>query len=321
MGDRRLTLVGTYTGGKSRGIYALWLDLAAGRFETIGPVAEAQNPSFLAVHPSKDVLYAVSELSTPDGEDGGRLLAYSLDRTSGRLEFLGDLPTGGGSPCHVSLDAAGRHVFVSNYSGSSVAAFALRDDGSLDRMTQHIRHQGSGPNRSRQEKPHPHSIWVDPQDRFVLTPDLGIDQVVVYRLDHEQGKLAEHEASALKPGAGPRHLDFHPNGQFVYVINELDSTVTAFNYDADRGRLQEIHTLSTLPEGFSGSNTCADIHVHPTGRFLYGSNRGHNSIVVYEIDEGTGALYLPRPLSDAGQDATQFCHRSHGPTLAGSQSG
>lgn len=283
-------LIGTYTGGESRGIYAVRLDPTSGRMQSIGLAAEVANPSFLAVHPTRDVVYAVSELSTPDGDEGGRLFAYNLDRASGRLELLGDLPTGGGSPCHLSLDRQGRHLFVSNYSGGSVAVFALREDGSLDRMTQLCHHSGSGPNPARQEKPHPHSIWVDPSDQFLLAPDLGIDQIVVYRLDHKERELAHHASASLAPGAGPRHLAFHPSSRYVYVINELDSTVTAFAYDADQGRLSELHTLSTLPEGFSESSTCADIHVHPSGRFLYGSNRGHDSIAMYEIDEATGRL-------------------------------
>ena len=322
MGDRRLTLVGTYTGGNSRGIYALWLDPAAGRFESIGAVAEAENPSFLAAHPSRNVLYAVSELSTPEGEDGGRILAYSLDRTNGQLELMDERPTGGGSPCHLSLDPTGRYVFVSNYSGGSVAVFSLRDEGAFERMTEHRRHRGSGPNLSRQERPHPHSIRLDPQGRFVLVPDLGIDRVVVYRLDHENGKLTEDGASpALKPGAGPRHLDYHPNGRFVYVINELDSTVTAFEYDADQGRLREIHTVSTLPKGFTGTNWCADIHVHPTGRFLYGSNRGHDSIAIYEIDEATGRLTSLGHQSTQGKTPRNFCLDPSGRLLIAANQG
>lgn len=290
MARRRLTLVGTYTGSKSRGIYAFWLETDTGRMEPLGLMAEAQNPSYLALHPAEDVLYAVSELSTSGGEDGGRLLAFRLDKKSGRLEFLGEQPTGGGSPCHLSVDGRGRFLFVSNYSGGSIAVFPLRDDGSPDPMVQLIRHSGSGPNHARQEKPHPHSVWVDARDRFLFAPDLGIDRVVIYRLDHEQGLLVDHASATMAAGAGPRHLAFHPSGRFAYVINELDSTIAAMMCDAEQGNLTPLHTLSTLPDGFTGDNGCAHVAVHPSGRFLYGSNRGHDSIAMYAIDEATGRL-------------------------------
>lgn len=290
MANRLLTLIGTYTGSRSRGIYAAWLDTETGRLEQVELTAEAQHPSFLAVHPTRDLLYAVSELSTPDGQDGGRLLAYRLDRAGGRLELIGEQSTGGGSPCHLSLDRRGRHLIVANYSGGSVALFPLKDDGSPQPPAQLVRHRGSGPNTARQEKPHPHSAWVDPQDRFVLVPDLGIDQVVIYRLDPEQSRLVEHGSGRLASGAGPRHLAFHPSGRYAYVINELDSTVTAFAWDPEQGSLVPVETLSTLPEGIAGTNWCAHVAVHPSGRFLYGSNRGHDSIAAFSIDGATGRL-------------------------------
>ena len=289
-----ITLVGTYTSGESEGIYALELDPDSGAMRLLGLAAPADHPSFLAAHPSADVVYAVSELSTPDGDDGGILHVFSLDGKTGRLTLKERAPTLGAWPCHVSLDPAGRFAMVANYLSGSVTTFALHPDGSLAGRRDHRRHQGSGPVADRQDRPHPHAIQTDPFGRFALVPDLGADRLVVYRLDQELGKLLDHEPpyAQLHPGAGPRHIVFHPSGRFVYCINELDSTVTAFRYDAETGALAPIETVSTLPRDFSGGSTCAEIQIHPTGRFLYGSNRGHDSIAVYRIDEASGSLTL-----------------------------
>lgn len=284
---------GTYTDTTSKGIYAGAFDLAEGRLSGVALVAEAARPSFLAIHPRRPLLYAVGEVADFQGKKTGVVRAFAIE-ASGKLRLLNEQPSGGAGPCYVAVEPGGRCVLVANYAGGSVASLPIEEDGRLKSPGSVIQHQGRGPNPRRQEGPHAHSINVDPTGRFALAPDLGCDKVFVYRLDAAAGRLIPHDppAVALAPGAGPRHLAFHPNGQFAYVINELDSTVTALAYDGSAGRLKVLSSVSTLPPGFSGSNTTADIHVHPSGRFLYGSNRGHDSIAIFAI-AGDGTL---RPL-------------------------
>jgi 6-phosphogluconolactonase len=190
------------------------------------------------------------------------------------------------------VDREGKFVLVAHYAGGCVSVLPIREDGRLGEPTDIIRHQGSGVNPQRREAPHPHSVNLDAANRFLFVPDLGLDKIMIYRVDATQGKLKPNDEpwARVKAGAGPRHFDFHPNGKYAYVINELDSTFTAFAYDNERGRLREIETVSTLPEGFTGTNTCADVHVAPSGKFLYGSNRGHDSIATFAINEDTGKL-------------------------------
>ncbi len=280
--------VGTYTRGtgSGRGIYRSALDLQTGKLVAPVLAAEAGNPSFLEIHPGGRCLYAVSEVS------GGCVNAYRIDASTGALEFLNQCSSGGAGPCHVSLDHAGRNVLVANYGSGSAAVLPVRPDGWLTEPTATVQHEGSSVNAKRQQEPHAHSINVSPDDRFVFVADLGIDKIMIYRLDGAKGTLTAHDPAyvPLKPGAGPRHFAFHPNGRYAYVINELDCTMTAFAYAATSGTLTAIQTVPTLPAGFDGSNTCAEVRVHPGGRFLYGSNRGHNSIVVYRIDPADGAL-------------------------------
>ncbi len=284
---------GTYTDTTSKGIYVGAFDPAEGRLSGIELAAEAARPSFLALHPRRPLVYAVGEVSDYQGKKTGVVRAFAIE-ASGKLRLLGAQPSGGAGPCHVAVDPTGRCVLVANYGGGSVASLPIEEDGRLGSPASVIQHQGRGPNPRRQEGPHAHSINVDPTGRFALAADLGCDKVFVYRLDAAAGRLIAHDppAVALAPGAGPRHLAFHPNGQFAYVINELDSTVTAMAYDAAAGRLKVLGSVSTLPPDFSGSNTTADIHVHPSGKFLYGSNRGHDSIAIFAI-AGDGTL---RPL-------------------------
>jgi 6-phosphogluconolactonase len=284
--------IGTHTaGGKSKGIYRSDLNLADGRLSEPRLAAEAVNPTFLALHPSGRFLYAVSEVADSDGKKSGGVAAFSLDSATGELTALNKQPSGGAGPCHVNVDRPGRHVLVANYGSGSAAAIEILPGGKLGKQTAHVQHHGAGTDPRRQEAPHAHSINLDPANRYAMVCDLGIDLVAVYHYDPAKGTLEANDPPGAKvaPGSGPRHFAFHPNGRHAYVINEMASTVTAFDYDAAAGKLTELQTLSTLPANFQGSNTAADVHVHPSGKFLYGSNRGHDSIAMFQIDP-TGRL-------------------------------
>ena len=284
--------VGTYTKGDSEGIYTCRFDPATGELRLAGDPAPIADPSFLAVDSKQRFLYSVSEEGKASSGSTGSVSAFEISPEDGRLRYLNTQPSGGDGPCHLTVDATDRQVLVANYSGGTVAILPIRSDGGLGEPTDVVRHQGSGPNPDRQEGPHPHSINVDPTNRFAFVPDLGTDEVAAYRINLVLGLLtpADGLTASLASGAGPRHFDFHPGGKNAYAINELDSTVTAFSYDGSTGALEELHTVSTLPDGFDDTNYPADVHVSPSGRFLYGSNRGHHSIAVFAIDQGSGML-------------------------------
>lgn len=291
---RQWVFVGTSTAGSSRGIYRFQFDPETGIVEGFRLAAEAANPTFLAIHPSGRFLYAVNAIADFRGENTGAVSAFALDAATGELTLLNQQSSAGPGPCHLVVDRTGRHVLVANYVGGSVATLPLNDDGTLGTPRSVFQHEGSSINPDRQEGPHAHSINLDAANRFALAVDLGLDQVLIYRFEADAGTLTPHEPpfAPLKAGAGPRHLAFHPSGRFAYVINELDSTVTAFAYDAERGQLTTIQTLPTLPEGFTEENYPSEVLVHPNGRFLYGSNRGHDSLATYRIDAETGKLSL-----------------------------
>jgi 6-phosphogluconolactonase len=293
MAQECFVYIGTYTRRTRReGIYIYRQDLATGQLNPAGVAQVPDSPAFVVLHPTGRYLYAVSEVSSFGGEPAGGVKAFSVDAQSGALTLLNQQSSGGPGPCHVSVDKTGRYLLVANYSGGSVAMLPINEDGSLEPASDFHQHQGSGSDPRRQEGPHAHSIWPDPDNRYALVPDLGMDKVMVYKLDLDHGKLVPNDVpwATLHPGAGPRHLAFHPNGKWVYVINELDSTMTVFSYDAPRGVLTEVEHLSTLPAWWKGQSWCADVHVHPSGKFVYGSNRGYDSIVVFAIDEATGKL-------------------------------
>lgn len=284
--------VGTYTNGESQGIYLCELNANTGAIENLGLAGECKNPSFLAIRPDGRFLYAVSEVSDGPERGAGGLAAFAIDPQTRRLTRLNEQSSHGRGPCHVVLDKSGRHALVANYGGGSVAVLPIGDDGKLGAATSAVQHQGKSVNPDRQEGPHAHSIYVSGDQRFALVADLGLDKVLVYRFDPAAGTLVANDPAAadLPPGAGPRHLAFHPSERWVYVINELANTVTAFRYDAERGALKSLQTVGTLPEGTTVDNTTAEIVVHPSGRFLYGSNRGDDSIATFAIDESTGRL-------------------------------
>lgn len=294
--------LGTYTGPKSRGLYVCRLEVRSGKLSSPVLAAEAENPTFLAVHPNRPALYSAERplLYAANEVRKGQVSAYAVDREKGTLTLLNRQSSRGEGPCHLSVDPAGRNVLVANYGGGNIAVLPIDQEGRLGEATAFIQHDGSSVNRQRQEKAHAH--WIDAAPGgFVLVCDLGLDKVMIYQFDPAKGSLRPHEPAfaSVQPGAGPRHLAFHPNGLFAYVINELGNTVTAFKYDAEHGRLQELQTVPTLPADFKGRSTTAEIEVHPSGQFLYGSNRGHDSIAVFAIDSTTGRL------TAAGHQATQ----------------
>lgn len=301
---------GTYTKAPSRGIYRSRLDAATGRLAPAELAAEMRDPSFLAVHPTGRFLYAIEESSDPERTPGRGVTAFAIDGRTGALTLLNQQTAGGPGPCHVAVDRDGRCVLVANYSGGSVAAIALQADGRLGAMESFHQHRGASVNAARQKAPHAHGIYVSPDNRFALVPDLGIDRVMIYRLDAARAKLTPNSppSAPLPPGSGPRHLAFGADGRFVYVINELLCTVAVFGWDVAQGALRPVQNISTLPPGETvqpGQST-AEIFVHPTGNFLYGSNRGHNSLVVYAVDRPSGRLQLSQHQSTLGKTPRNF---------------
>lgn len=305
-----LAYFGTYTnGGKSKGIYCYRFDLASGKLTAAGVTEGIKNPSFLTIHPSGKFLYAVSEVSE-GGKPTGAVSAFAVDRKSGKLTPLNHQSSEGAGPCHVSVDKTGKCVLVANYGGGSVASLPLADDGSLKAAASAIQHEGSSVDKSRQAGPHAHSINVSPDNRFAFAADLGLDKVLIYKLDPAKGTITANSPAhaATPPGGGPRHFAFHPSGRFAYVCNEMKSSVTAFTYDAEKGELTSVQTITTLPadkQDLKGNST-AEIQVHPSGKFVYCSNRGHNSLAIFSIDEKTGQLTAAGHQSTFGSTPRNF---------------
>lgn len=313
---------GTYTGAKSRGIYC-WRMTDDGKLTRVGLAAETASPSFLAVHPSGKFLYAIGEVSKFNGQKAGSVSAFAIDTATGKLTALNQQSSGGDGPCFLDVDKTGKCVVVANYGGGSVEALPINNDGSLGAPGTFIQHQGSSVNKSRQEGPHGHSIVVDPGQRYAVSCDLGLDQVLVYKLDAKNAKLTPNDPpfTTVAAGSGPRHIAFRPDGQFAYVINEMLCTMTAFAWDGARGTLKEIQTISTLPGTVEKGFSTAEVYVHPTGKFVYGSNRGHDSIVVYACDEKTGKLTLVEHQNTQGKTPRHFAiHPSGHFLLAENQS-
>jgi 6-phosphogluconolactonase len=296
---------GTYTGPKSKGIYLSRLDLASGKLSAPVLAGEIEQPSFLALHPNGRFLYAVNE--TGGGRPAtGQVTAFAIG-AGGKLSILNQQPSRGSGPCHLVVDRAGKNVLLANYGGGSVAAFPVAQDGRLGDSTGFAQHAGSSVNQQRQKEPHAHSINLDPANRFAVAADLGLDKVLVYRFDGAKGTLSPNvpPSASVKPGSGPRHFAFHPGGRSAYVINELASTVTAFQYDAGKGELKELQTVSTLPKDFTGPSYTAEVQVHPSGKFLYGSNRGHDSLAVFGI-EASGMLRYVENTATGGSTPRNF---------------
>lgn len=306
--EKQLLYVGTYTGKTSKGIYLFEMDKNTGKLTDLGLVAETPNPTFLAIHPNKKFLYAVSEIGNFNGKPVGAVAAFAIDPKDKSLKLLNKQSSGGSGPCHVSIDKAGKNVFVANYGGGSVEMIPVKDDGSLAEPTSFIQHVGSSANKGRQQEPHAHSINLDSAGKFAFAADLGTDMVYVYKVDPANGTLTKHDPAGAKlaPGSGPRHFAFHPNGKNAFVINELLLTLTSFAYDPEKGTLTEIETLSTLPKDSPKKGSTAEVVVHPNGKWVFGSNRGHDSIAVYAFDEAKAKLTHVANYGDTVKEPRNF---------------
>jgi len=320
MAAETLVYVGTYTEpirfgtgkvlqGKGEGIYVFRLDQDSGALEPIGRTTGVANPSYLAFDATQRLLYAVNELKSYQDRPSGTVSAFAVDPTTGALTFLNRQPTHGTDPCHVVVDRQGRHVFVANFMSGSVCVLPVRDDGSLDAACDFVQHLGAGIDPTRQNGPHAHSVTLDNANRCAFVPDLGLDKLLIYRFDAKRGMLEPNGVPwiKMKPGAGPRHVALYPGGRLAYLINELNSTVAVLACDRKTGAFQELQVVSTLPEGFGDESTGADIQVAPSGRFVYSSNRGHDSIAIHRIDPRTGRLTYVDHAGTQGRTPRSFC--------------
>jgi 6-phosphogluconolactonase len=314
--------VGTYTDGESRGIYRFAVDPVSGEATTPALAAASDSPSFLALHPGGRFVYAVNETDDFGGESTGAVSAFAIDPASGDLRLLNQEPSMGAHPCHILLDAAGRHVLVANYTGGNVSVLPLAANGRLEAPSAVRAHEGSGPDSRRQERPHAHGLALSPDQRFALVADLGADRVFVHRFDAAAGTLepSAPPSAAAEPGSGPRHVVFHPSGSHVYAINEILSTVTVFRYEVS-GTLEPVQTITTLPLGFEGRNSTAELAISPDGRFLYGSNRGHDSLAVFTIDGDSGRLATVGHVSTGGRNPRHFAMDATGRLLLAANQG
>ncbi len=303
-----LVYVGTYTGKGSKGIYAYRFDSVTGETSSVGLVAATDNPSFLVVDPKGRFLYAVNELDTFRNEPAGAVSVFAIDRASGKLKLLQQVSSLGGGPAHVSLDKSARYLMVANYNGGNVAVFPIGNDGQLGRRSAFVQDVGSSVNPERQAGPHAHSMQATNDNRFAIAADLGLDKLLVYRFDANTGSLTpgSPEFVEVDPGAGPRHVAFAPSGKFVYVVNEMASSVTVFAYKPGQGTLHRTQTIPTLPKKIAGKNTAAEIVVDGAGRFLYVSNRGNDSIAVFSIDPDDGSLKSLEWVPSGGKTPRNF---------------
>jgi 6-phosphogluconolactonase len=296
---------GTYTAKtQSKGIYAFRYDAGAGKLTPLGVAAETPDPSFVAIHPSGKYLYAVNESGK-----ASMVTSFALDAKTGKLTQLNQASALGEDPCYITFDQSGKYVLVANYTSGNIAVFPILADGKLGEKTALVQDSGKlGPNKERQEGPHAHWIETSADNRFALAADLGLDEILIFQFDAAEGKLGPHmpPSVSLKPGSGPRHAAFSPNGKFLFVVNELASTATGFSFDAKKGALKQINSVSTLPPGFSGRNDVAEVAVHPNGRFLYVSNRGNDSIAVLGIDVKKGTLTPIGGLPTGGKEPRHF---------------
>ena len=308
--DELIVHIGTYTGPTSKGIYVSRLNTATGALAEPVLAAETPSPSFLALHPSRALLYAVNEIGEYEGKPAGSVSAFAIDRKTGLLKLINRQPSGGGGPAHISTDRKGAHVLVANYGGGSIAALPIAADGSLQPMSGFVQHTGSSVNPARQKSPHAHSIDLDPEGGRAYVADLGLDKILIYRYDASKGTLAPSDPpfATVEPGSGPRHVAMHPSCRVSYVINEIVLTVTAFARDAATGGLTAFQTISTLPPDVKPQQnySTAELTMHPSGKFLYGSNRGHDSITVYAVDQTSGRLTYVQTESTGGSTPRSF---------------
>ncbi len=320
--SQELLYIGSYTETSQQGISVCRFDHASGNVQLADVCSKVKNPSFLIFDPTRKFLYAVNETDDFRGKKSGSVSAFRRDEKTGKLSFLNEMPSLGAHPCHLSVDRTGKFILVANYTGGNVSVLPILADGSLGEPADMVQHTGKGPNKARQETAHAHSVNLSPDNRFAFVCDLGIDKIMIYLFYQETGKLtpADHPFFQTAPGAGPRHFTFSKDGSRAFVVNELNSTLTCMTYEKAIGRLTEMQTVTTLPDGFSGENTCADLHLHPNGMFIYASNRGHDSIAVFSIEQGSGKLKLLQNQSVKGKTPRNFAiHHSGRLLLAANQ--
>ena len=300
--------LGAYAKGEDQGITLCKLDRMKGKLEKVKVFGGHRNPAFLEIHPSQKFLYAANEMREFKGEPTGAITAFSIDAKTGELAQFNQVSSKGAGSCHITIDAEGKTLLVANYGGGSVASFRIGEDGALSETVSFVQHEGSSVDERRQKGPHAHSINVDPSGKRAYCADLGLDKVLVYKVN-KKGKLKANDPPFAKtqPGGGPRHLNFHPSGKFAFVNLEMTSKVTVFSHDGKTGALNEIQTVSTLPRDFAANNSTAEIRVHPNGKFVYCSNRGHDSIAVFAIDEKSGKLTLVEHEPSGGKTPRNFC--------------
>jgi 6-phosphogluconolactonase len=306
----QIMYVGTYTApqSSSKGIYAYRFDAKTGKMAPLGLVAETPNPTFLAVHPNGKFLYAINEINEFQGKKAGSVSAYSIDKATGKLTPLNTVSSASPGPCHVVVDATGKAVLVANYAGGSFASFPVQADGKLGEAASFIQETGSGPDKSRQQQPHGHSVVLTKNNKFVLGGDLGTDKVMIFKLDPATAKITPNTppSAPVKPGSGPRHLAIAPDQKHVYVLSEMASTVTTFDFNPNTGEMKEIGAISTLPDDFKGQSTTAEIMIDAKGQYVYASNRGHDSITVFAVDPKTALLTRIQTVSSGGSIPRAF---------------
>jgi 6-phosphogluconolactonase len=303
-----LVYIGTNTAKKSQGIYVFKFSEATGKLTPQGLAAKSDNPGFLALHPNHRYLYAVNEIGEYEGKKSGSVSAFAIDRDTGKLTLLNIVASGGSGSTHLAVDKTGKYVLVANYGAGSVSLLPILPDGRLGEAKVVLPHKGHSVDPGRQQEPHAHSVYFSPDNRFAVSADLGTDQVYVYRFDAGKGTLEPNDPPfvTVPAGSGPRHFAFDPNGKFAYVIEEMASRITTFAYNATLGVLNPLQTISTLPSDYKGSSTCAEIFIHPGGRFLYGSNRGHDSLAVFAIDAEKGTLTPIKYVPTGGRTPRSF---------------
>lgn len=304
--EKMTVYIGSYADAKADGIHQFTLDMATGALTKAGGTSGVANPSFVAISPDRKHLYAIGEVGSFNGKKGGAVSSFSIDEKTGALTLVNQQTSGGDGPCFITADKTGKCVLVANYGGGSVESIPVTD-GKLGEPGTFVQHKGSSVNKGRQGEPHAHSINVSPDNKFAFAADLGLDKILVYKLDAEKGTMTPNDppAAEIPPGSGPRHFAFHPSGKFAYVCGEMTSTVHAMTYDADKGVLKVVQSLSTLPNEVKGNST-AETQVHPSGKWVYVSNRGHDSVAVFKVDESTGHLTAVGHQSTGGKTPRNF---------------
>ncbi|GCE23859.1 lactonase family protein [Dictyobacter kobayashii] len=306
-----IVYIGSYAERSAQSIYIYTLDGETGKLAYVHSTGGVLNPSFLTVNADQTRLYAVSETT----QQPGSVVSYVLDAHKGQLTPINEQSTNGGAPCHIAIADKGNFLVLPNYIGGSICLYPIQPDGSIGNRAYEVQHHGSSINPDRQDTPHPHSTNVDPSGKFIFVPDLGLDKIVTYEIDREAKQLILQGETAVKPGSGPRHFVFHPQHNYAYVINEISSTIIAFTYDPELQTLAAIQTVGTLPADYQGVNTAAEVLIHPSGQFLYGSNRGHDSIVVFALNPTTGQLTYVEHVSTQGKGPRNFALTPDGAML------